>query len=298
MSILVAVAAPIALLAQLVPGTRSPAWRGRGGGGEPLPADSRPTVVLHGVSVGEVEALRSLVAALVEEGAVRLVVSTTTDTGLAAAQRLFSDVAQIVRFPLDFSWTVRRFLRRIDPALVVLVELEVWPNFVRQCARRGTAVAVVNGRISARNAKVSRLAGPLLGGAFGALDLVAAQSEESADRFRALGTPGGAVVIEDALKWDAGIGLPRPGMPDDELAGALGIDRSRPVVLAISTGPGEEELLSSSLPAGVQLVLAPRRPERFEEVASAHPGAPRRSLLRGGTAPLSGSGRLPPRHHR
>jgi len=268
-------------------GAKAMDWRGRRGFGPALLDDPRPTILLHGVSVGEVAALQSVVEHLAASGRCRVVISSTTDTGIATAARLYSDLSPVVRYPLDLTPFVRRFLRRTNPAVVVLAELEIWPNFVRECRRRGTPVIVVNGRISEGNHRASRWAGPLLRGAFQSLDLVLAQSAEDAARFRSLGTPGPQVETENALKWDAA-SFGEDRARDEELGQALGVDPARPVLLAISTGPGEEARLIQGLDGGVQLILAPRHPERFDEVAALVPGAPRRSDAPDGTVRPAG----------
>src|SRR5690606_17380337 len=113
----------------------------------PAPSKSaRPRVIVHGVSVGEVMGARALVARLEQEHpALEVVISTTTTTGTAVARRLFPQ-HRVVRFPFDFAFAVRRFLARLAPCCIVLVELEVWPNFLRAANRAGIPVAVVNGR--------------------------------------------------------------------------------------------------------------------------------------------------------
>jgi 3-deoxy-D-manno-octulosonic-acid transferase len=122
-----------------------------GSAGTPRPAPDRPRILLHAVSVGEVSALRGVVPLLVPHADV--VISVTTDTGIARARELFGATCAIVRYPLDFSWAVRRFLDRVKPDAVALVELEVWPNFVDACASRGISVCIINGRLSERSFK-------------------------------------------------------------------------------------------------------------------------------------------------
>lgn len=252
-------------------------WRGRFGRCAPLPRESRPTVLVHGVSVGEVSAARGLVS-LLGEGTppTRVVVSSTTNTGVARAQALFGAERPIVRFPFDLSWVVRRFLDAVRPDIVVLMELEVWPNFMAECARRGIAVVVVNGRLSASSVRGYRRVRRLVRPMFGRVAAVGAQTDEYARRFVELGVPEERVTVTDTMKWDnVAVRDSIPGA--GELAAALGIDRARPLVVAGSTGPGEERLLLDSRPEGVQLLLVPRKPERFDEVARLAPGIVRRS---------------------
>ncbi|MFG0306456.1 MAG: 3-deoxy-D-manno-octulosonic acid transferase [Phycisphaerales bacterium JB040] len=260
--------------------------------GEPAP--SRPRILLHAVSVGEVNALRPLVPLLERHATV--IVSVTTDTGLARARQLFSETCEVVRYPLDFSWAVRRFLDAVRPDAVGLVELELWPNFLGACRARGIPACVINGRLSARSfrgyARWRRLLSPLM---FRRLACAAVQDETYAERFRAMGAPD--VRVTGSMKWDSYDVSDEPGPPGDAalaLGRELGIDPDRPLVVGGSTGPGngtgEEALLHEavlrSCPEGTQLACAPRKPERFEEAAGTMPGCVRRS--RGGGDPFGG----------
>ncbi|MCC6428754.1 MAG: hypothetical protein IT435_18270 [Phycisphaerales bacterium] len=268
-------------------GATAPIWARKARGGWPerfgktpvLPAkiQGKPRILLHAVSVGEVSALRHLVPILTPSADV--VISAGTDTGLARAGELYRGTCRVVRYPLDFSWVVQRFLDAIDPDVVGLVELELWPNFVRTCVQRGIPIGVINGRLSARSFRGYRKIRPLIGGAFRSLAFAAVQDEDYAERFRAMGVLPERCIITGSMKWDsASIADEVPGA--QELAAALGIDTARPLVVAGSTGPGEEALLHAACPPGVQLVCAPRKPERFEEAARAMPGSIRRSQAR------------------
>ncbi len=253
-------------------------WRGRLGYGDPLPEDpTRPTVLVHGVSLGEVNATRTLVEALSSgEPPTRVVVSSTTNTGFDRAQRLFGHTHPVTRFPFDLSGAVGRLLDRVDPDVVALVELEAWPNLIDACHARGIPVCVVNGRLSERSFRRYRRFRPLMRGSFAKLAAVGAQTDEYAERFAALGVDPDVIQVTDTMKWDT---APLDGHPAgaDGLAWALGIDRERPLVVAGSTGPGEERMLVRARPQGVQLLVAPRKPERFEEVAALSDAWVRRS---------------------
>ncbi len=249
-------------------------WPARFGHADRLPRPDRPRLLVHAVSVGEINALRTLVPILAE--ACDLVISATTDTGIARARDLYADRATIVRYPLDFSRSVRRFLDRVRPDAVALVELELWPNFIAECARRKIPVAVINGRLSARSFRGYRLLRPFLRRTFARLALCCAQNETYRARFCAMGTPSDRTRVEPSLKWDA----PPTQVPHEQaqaLADALGIDPARPLVVGASTAEGEEALLHEACPPGVQLLCAPRRPERFDEAARALPACVRRS---------------------
>lgn len=257
-------------------------WSERFGHIDPMlrhkPSD-RPRIVLHAVSVGEASALRALVPLLTEHADV--IVATTTDTGLARARSLFAESCEVVRTPLDFSWSVNRFLDKTRPDAVGLVELEVWPNLIRSCKKRDIPIGVINGRLSARSFKGYRKARPILGRSFGSLAFACVQDETYAGRFRAMGVPADRVTVTGSMKWDAievADGSPR-SVESIGLARTLGLDLDRPIVVGGSTAEGEEALLHEAVPADVQLVCAPRKPERFDDAAAAMPGCTRRSKL-------------------
>ena len=237
---------------------------------------SGPRILVHGVSVGETHALEPFVDALAASPlAPYVVVSASTATGFERARRIHEGRREVVRFPLDFSWMVRRFLDGVRPDLVVLGELELWPSFLAACGRRGIPVCVVNGRLSERSYRGYRRWRLLARQMFRRLAWVSAQTEMYRDRFVELGVPGDRVVVGGSLKWDAALREPDAGEAQ-ALAEALGINRERPLIVAGSTGPGEEEVLLRGLPEGCQLLLAPRRPERWDEVAGLVPGMVRR----------------------
>jgi len=257
-------------------------WRERFGRVAPLPAPagSKPRLLLHTVSVGETNLVRPLVDLLVND--VDVVVSATTDTGLARAKELYGGKCHVKRFPLDASWSVRRFLDAVRPNAVALAELELWPNFEAQCVARGIPVCVVNGRLSARSFKRYRLGRWYIGGCFERLAFAAVQDEAYRGRFVEMGVPAERCIVAGTMKWDAAhVGTCVPG--SEELAREMGIDRTRPLVVAGSTAPEEHALLHAACPAGVQLLCAPRRPEWFDDAAAAlGSGCVRRSRGGGG----------------
>ncbi|MCL4220843.1 MAG: hypothetical protein KJZ65_05700 [Phycisphaerales bacterium] len=259
-------------------------WRERFGHVELLPvSQERPRVLVHAVSVGEVSALRPLVPMLLDKYDV--VISVSTDTGIARARELFGSTCRVVRFPLDFSCSVERFLDAVRPHAVAMVELEVWPNFVAACARRRIPVGVINGRLSAKSFRGYRRVRPLLRQTFGRLSLVGAQDEAYRERFVAMGVPGERCRVTGSMKWDA-VDLGKvsrgPGERARAIGEEMGIDRGRLLIVAGSTAEGEEQLVHQACPPGVQLLCAPRHPQRFEEAAAALPGCVRRSSGRRG----------------
>lgn len=250
------------------------------------PAPGTKTLLIHAVSVGEVNAVRSLVETLRDRhaGAIRIVIATTTDTGFARATEAFGADHAVVRYPLDFSRSVRRFLDTVRPDAVALVELEVWPTFVEQCEKRGTPVAVINGRLSERSYKRYSLIRGLVKPTFARLARAAVQDEAYAERFVGLGMPADRVAVTGTMKWDTAVlADDMPG--SDELRRAMGIDPERPLIVCGSTGPGEERaLIEAHGASGVQVLIAPRKPERFDEAAAAMGDPVRRSQRPDGEA--------------
>ena len=242
--------------------TRS-GWSERFGNVETLesPQEGRPRLLLHAVSVGEVNLTRPLVDLLLPQ--IDVVVSASTDTGLARAKELYGSRCTVMRFPLDASWSVRKFLRRVRPDAVGLVELELWPNFATECRRRGIPIAVVNGRLSARSFKNYRRGRFWIGKFFRQLAFAAVQNKAYAQRFKEMGVAPERCVVAGSMKWDAAELGPIAGA--EELAQEMGIDRSRPLVVGGSTAPGEHELLVDAVGDQAQLLCAPRRPEWFDQ---------------------------------
>ncbi len=261
---------PLALLAlPRLLGKRRSGWRERFGKGEALPEPRKPRLLVCAVSLGEVNLLRPLVAQWEDDA--ELVIASTTDTGYARARELFADRFEVVRYPLDFSWCVRRVLDRVQPDVVGLVELELWPNFLGACKKRKIPVGVLNGRLSDRSFPRYRRFGFVTRRWFRSLEFVCAQDERSAERFRALGAEG--VRTLGNMKWDAAAAPSAEQV--EEIVERFGIDRSKPLVVAGSTALGEHELLREALPEGAQLLVAPRRPEWFEGACEALPGCVR-----------------------
>lgn len=251
---------------------RSPHFRrslpGRLGWVQALPpAEGR--VLLHGVSVGEIKALRPLVALLREQLPERsLVVSASTPTGLAMARTQFPEL-QVVEYPVDLPGACRRFLARVQPSLVILAELEIWPNFLRCCNRRNVQLAIVNGRITQKSMSGYRRVQKWLP-QFERIALYGVQNERYAERFRRLEVPNERIVVTGNLKYDN-----LPTAAEDEAFRRSGwAERiaGRPLAVLASTHDDEEEqLLKAWDAAGGEALLAvvPRHPRRAEEVLTA-----------------------------
>jgi 3-deoxy-D-manno-octulosonic-acid transferase len=226
-------------------------------------------VMIHGVSVGEVKAAQSLIQALrVSRPEIEIVVSTSTNTGVEVANNLYPDLS-VVRFPLDSSFLIRRFLRRVAPTSVILMELEIWPNFLREANRWGVPVAVVNGRITRVSFSRYGIFKRLLP-QFNRLTLVCAQDERYADRFEALSLPRERLVVTGNLKVD---GLRTgPVDPGVELTRMAGVRAGQFTLVAGSTHDPEERQIVQAARKGVpdmKVILVPRHPVRTAEVTRA-----------------------------
>jgi 3-deoxy-D-manno-octulosonic-acid transferase len=243
---------------------------------EKVDSNGHPVVWLHCVSVGEVQAVRPLFQTLRREFPdYVIVVSTVTVTGQQLARQIFKNEAHIIHFPVDWRWTVRRAFKAINPSLVLLMETELWPNFLRECRRLSVPVAVVNGRLSEQSFRRYRLVRPFIARVVSCLDLAVMQTESDADRMRSLGLQPDRVVVSGNMKFDAGT-LAEANTLTEELAARFHFADGRPVLLAASTHEPEERIileafmrlrLSSDLKP-LRLIFAPRHPERFATVAT------------------------------
>ena len=231
--------------------------------------DARQTIWVHAVSVGEVLAASRLVNELAARTPqYRVLLSTTTRTGQQLARERIG-LDHSFYFPLDFPWIVRRYLRGLDPVLMVLVETEFWPNLLAECRCAAIPVAVVNGRVSDRSLpRYLRLRG-LWKRILASLSLVLAQSEEDAKRLKAIGAPPARVVFGGNLKFD--VRSAETAAITSMLREKLGSGTR--VLVCGSTLEGEEEILldafqqvRKTVPDCV-MILAPRHPERFGRVA-------------------------------
>ena len=243
-------------------------------GDVPTLPPGEPVVWFHGVSVGEVHLLTTLVAAYRRRHpSRRVVVSATTDTGLAEARTRFADCT-VVPFPFDFSFAAGRAIARLKPGLIVLAESELWPNFLAVAARRGVPVAVVNGRMSPRSfARLSRVARPARWLLYRHVKLLAMQSDDYAARLKLLGVPAAKIVVTGSVKYD-GAAADRDTPKARELRRLLAVPVGVPVLVVGSTHAPEEAILldvfrrlRERTPA-LRMVLVPRHPDRFEEVAA------------------------------
>ena len=231
-----------------------------------------PLIWLHGVSVGEVQLLKPLMEAIAcRRGDARFAISTTTSTGMELAQRLFPAEVHKFYFPLDFSWGVQRRLDQLKPAILVLGELEAWPNLIAACNRRRIPIAVVNGRLSARSHRGYRRLGWLTRGMFAGLDTIAAQDVTYAKRFIDCGTPAGRVRTTGSIKFD-NVQSQRDVEPVIALRRLVGLEHQTAPVFMLGSSQGPEELAAleafvslRSQYQHLKLIIVPRHRERFDE---------------------------------
>jgi 3-deoxy-D-manno-octulosonic-acid transferase len=241
----------------------------------PPPEPGVARIWLHGVSVGEVQLLAALAAELTRQAAdagrrIECVISSSTTTGLEVAAKRFGP-NRTFPCPLDFSWAVDRVLDRVRPAVVVLGELELWPNLLAGVARRGIPVVVANARMSETSARGYARIRPLVRRMLGRVTVVSARSQADADRFAALGAAD--VRVAGSMKFD-GVRGDREAADVQRLRELAGFAADEIVFLAGSTQAPEERLAAEAFLAlrerhpALRLVIVPRHVERTAEVAA------------------------------
>ena len=263
-------AAPLAVLRLAWKSRRQPGYLAhldeRFGGGVPMP--SVPRIWVHAVSVGETRAAAPLVAALAREyPGHRILVTHMTPTGRATGGELFGETVDQAWLPYDLGFAARRFLARFRPEFGILLETEIWPRLLDECARAGVPVALANARLSERSARRYARVPSITGWALGNLAGIAAQTQADAQRFERLGAR--EVTVTGNVKFD----LEVPGAMVERGADFRArFGAARPVWVVGSTREGEEALLLEAFAAmdrpEALLVIVPRHPQRFDEVAS------------------------------
>jgi len=239
----------------------------------PEPAVSR--IWLHGVSVGEVQLLASLAGELNRQAEaaghrIECVISSSTTTGLDVAARRFG-TDRSFPCPLDFSWAVGRVFDRVAPEVLVLGELELWPNLLAAADRRGIPVIVANARMSERSFRGYSRIRPLVGRMLGRIAVVSSRSRDDAERFATLGA--GDVRVTGSMKFD-GVRGDRDAPEVRRLRDLAGFTADEIVFLAGSTQAPEERLAAEAFLAmrdqhpALRLVIVPRHVERVAEVAA------------------------------
>ncbi len=236
------------------------------------PSRHSGAVMVHGSSMGEINAAAPLVRALLTDGGADLLITAFTPTGSNRAEELFGQQVAHCYLPLDLPSAVRRFLDRQRPAAVVIMETEVWPNLLHFAAQRGIPVAIVNARLSDRSLRGYRRLGALIREALEGVDLILAQSEDDGARFVQCGADPGRVLVTGNLKFDIGVSA-SVAETGELLRASWGA--TRPVLVAGSTHAADESALLEGF-SGILvnfpealLILVPRHPERFGEAAKA-----------------------------
>lgn len=266
-------ALPLVLARLWLRGRQEPGYRQHWGerlgfyGRQPEPAAD--TIWLHAVSVGETRAAEPLIDALLAAWpACRIVLTHMTPTGRATGKALFAKHgARLVQsyLPYDTGAMPARFIRHFAPRICILMETEVWPNLIHQCNRYKVPVVLANARLSQRSLGKAQRLGQLIADAARGISLVAAQTQDDADRVRQLGVRD--VVVTGSIKFD--VVVPEAALETGAwLRSAIG---RRPVLLCASTREGEEPLVldaytRASLPDDALLLIVPRHPQRFDEV--------------------------------
>ncbi len=266
-------ALPLVLLRLWWRGRREPGYRQHIGErlSLQLPEFAAPVIWVHAVSVGETRAAEPLIKALLQTYPSHSILLThMTPTGRATGRMLFAHQPRIVQayLPYDTLLMTRRFLAHFKPSVCILIETEVWPALIAACARTHVGVALVNARLSERSFRRAQRFAALLGAAAMRITLVAAQTKEDARRLQLLGAQ--QVQVTGSLKFDV-----EP--PLEKIQAGLALRQqigARPVLLCASTRDGEEALILSAyqrcktiLPQDILLVIVPRHPQRFDEVA-------------------------------
>ncbi len=228
------------------------------------------TIWVHAVSMGEATAVVPLVQRLkARYPHCRLVVSTVTETGREAVEKNLHGIARHLYFPLDFLPAVRSVLQAVRPRLIVVVETELWPNFLREAGARGIPVVLVNGRLSTDSFAGYLRLRPFFRRVLSSFTLCAMQTERDVERMRRLGVDPDRVVRTGNLKYDQAASLQRDGGP---AKGTLGLTEKEELFLAGSTHPGEEETVLDAyrrlldIAPALVLTIAPRHIERAEAV--------------------------------
>jgi 3-deoxy-D-manno-octulosonic-acid transferase len=251
-------------------------FKQRFGGLPDFEQDERPVIWVHCVSVGETNAARPLISKILEEYPnYRLVVSTTTKTGQELARRLFAKDADLIfYFPYDWRFVVRKVLRKLKPKIVLIMETELWLNFLRESRRRGIRIFVINGRLSENSLKRYLWVKKTIKRALRSVDAALMQTPKDAQRIIRLGLNANKVKVTGNFKFD------QEKDSGERLMTAyfrerFGLAGESPLIVAASTHEWEEDLIleafnkvyKSDVPRLPRLMLVPRHPERFREVA-------------------------------
>lgn len=269
-SVVLYIAVPFVLLSLLWQSRKNSAYRKRWAerfGRAPTPKQTRPTLV-HCASVGEFLAAKQFIAGLLEAGT-PVWVTCTTPTGSELIREFLNGRGQHTYLPIDLPHALKRFLTRVQPQTVVLMETELWPNLVYYCQQRHIPVALINARMSERSLKGYLKVKALFQPSWQGLSLCGAQNDVQAERFLTLGVRKEALQVNGNLKFDVQI----PAVVRRDVNIFKELLAGRQVLTAGSTHSGEESLILEAFSQLLQckpntlLILVPRHKERFDEVA-------------------------------
>lgn len=237
----------------------------------PLCNESRPVVWVHAVSVGEVVAATPIIKRLLANPRIAVMVTTMTPTGSTRVVETFGRKVLHVYAPYDLPWTVAAFLRRVRPVLAIIMETELWPNMLHECAQQRLPTILANARLSARSARGYKRFARTTRSLLECLTHVGVQNKEDGERFLALGLAPQKLVITGSVKFDLEL-ADTLQTSAQELKRCYGMER--PIIIAASTHEGEDEVILNAFAKIIKLhpqallLLVPRHPERFHDVVA------------------------------
>ncbi|BES69919.1 lipid IV(A) 3-deoxy-D-manno-octulosonic acid transferase [Marinobacter nanhaiticus D15-8W] len=237
-----------------------------------IPDTGKPVIWVHAVSVGETIAAAPLVKALLARRPhANILMTAMTATGRARAKALFGDAVTYAYSPYDSPGSVRRFLKRAHPQALVVMETELWPNMISRTAAAGVPIFLINARLSERSARGYQRVSGLVRSLLGKLNWIAAQADSDARRFVAIGAAEDQVSVTGSIKFDVDV---TDALRADARALRSQLGRERRVWIAASTHEGEDQQILDAHSDILQkhpdalLILVPRHPERFDDVAA------------------------------
>jgi 3-deoxy-D-manno-octulosonic-acid transferase len=232
---------------------------------------NKPVIWIHAVSVGEVNAATPIISRLLEHYSnYQILVTTVTPTGAFTVKQHFAEDIKHLYLPYDLPFSVKRFIKIIQPSLLITMETEIWPNLYSACQNSSVPILIINARLSEKSSRGYRLVSGLMKQTLLKVDVIAAQTKKDAGRFLSFGADKNKVLVAGNLKFDISI-------PHSISEQAQSLKRyfsvNRPVWIAASTQEGEEEIILKAHKLVLKkypdtvLILAPRHPERVNKVA-------------------------------
>jgi len=241
----------------------------------------KDSIWIHAVSVGEVKSLENFISLLKAKTDRRIILSVTTPSGYRIAKEIFKDI-EVINGPLDLSFVIRKFIRKISPAVIILNELEIWPNWISISDKMNIPMAVINGRISEKAFRNYRRFRFFIRRFFRKIDLYLLQEEHYLPRFIELGAGKGSIKISGNIKADEAVSASGKVRPKEEVLKMLGIQKKgKPWLLFASTHASDEEVfipVLKELQKKYTAIIAPRHMNRIRDISSSlaraglHPG--------------------------